>query len=129
MHVVRTALFERHGVADGSCRRVRSYRLLIGGRGAPVRRQIRKESPRCPDRVGVVGTQVVAAATDGRVHACPAHIVEADLLSDYDLGHARRSEIHRRVAFDHEHDIAEGRDVGAPCRGRSEQAAHLRDLA
>ena len=52
-----------------------------------------------------------------------------DLLADDHLGHARRAEVHRGVALDHDHDVAEGRDVGAAGGGRPEQAADLRHLA
>ncbi len=52
-----------------------------------------------------------------------------DLLADDHLGHARRAEIHRRVALDHDHDVAERRDVRTARGGRPEQAADLRHLA
>ena len=51
------------------------------------------------------------------------------LLPDHHLGHARRAEVHRGVALDHEHDVAERRDVRAARGRRAEQAAHLRHLA
>ena len=59
----------------------------------------------------------------------PAHLLERrDLLADHHLGHAGRAEVHRGVALDHEHHVAERRDVG-PARGRrAEQAADLRHL-
>ena len=113
----------------GPRRRVRTDCVDIRRPHAPVRRQIRQESTRGRDRLRVVGAQIVAAAADGRVHPRAAHLVEPDLLPDHDLGHARRAEVHRSVAFDHEHDIAERGDVGTTRGRRPEQAAHLRDLA
>ena len=51
------------------------------------------------------------------------------MLADHHLGHARRAEVHRRVALDHEHHVAERGDVRAARGRRPEQAAHLRHLA
>ena len=63
------------------------------------------------------------------VHAGAAHLLQRRDLADDHLGHPRRAEVHRGVAVDHEHDVAERRDVGAAGRRRAEQAAHLRHLA
>ena len=73
--------------------------------------------------------QVVAAARHRRVHAGAAHLLEGHLLADDLLGHPRRAQVHRRVALDHDHDVAEGRDVGAAGSRRAEQAADLRHPA
>ena len=63
------------------------------------------------------------------MHPGPAHLLERDLLADDHLGHPRAAEVHRRVALDHDDDVAEAGDVG-PTRGRRpEQAADLRHLA
>ena len=68
------------------------------------------------DRFFVVGHERIAKTTFGRVHPCPAKLLERDLLADHDLDHARRAEIHRRVAFDHYDHVAEGRYVRAAGR-------------
>ena len=49
-------------------------------------------------------------------------------LADDHLRRARRAEVHRGVAFDHEHDVAERGDVRPAGRRRTEQAADLRHL-
>ena len=59
------------------------------------------------------------------MHAGAAHLLQRGDLADDHLGHAGRAQVHRGVALDHDHDVAEGRDVGA-ARGRgAEQAADL----
>ena len=63
------------------------------------------------------------------VHPRPAHLLQRGDLADDHLGHARRAEVHRGVAVDHEHDVAERRDVRPAGRRRAEQAADLRHLA
>ena len=67
------------------------------------------------DRFAVVADQGVAQTALRGVHARAAQLLEADLLSDDDLDHARRPEVHRGVALDHDHDIAESWNVGAAC--------------
>ena len=67
----------------------------------------------------------VPAAGHGRVHARAAHLLEADRLADHHLRHSRRAEVHRGVAVAHDHDVAEGRDVGAARGARPEQHADL----
>ena len=72
----------------------------------------------------------LSAQPDWRdVHPGAAHLLQRGDLADDHLGHARRAEVHRGVAVDHEHDVAERRDVGAAGRRRPEQAADLRHLA
>ena len=71
----------------------------------------------------------MAAARHGGVHAGAAHLLERHLLADHHLRHARRAEVHRRVALAHDHDVAEGGDVGAARRRRAEEHAHLRHHA
>ena len=100
-----------------------------GSRLAPARRQVGEEQLGLLDGVLVVDGEVVAAAGDGGVHPRAAHLLQRHLLADDHLGHPRRAEVHRRVALDHDHDVAEGRDVGAAGRRRAEQAADLRHLA
>ena len=73
--------------------------------------------------------QEVAAAGDAGVHLRPAHLLERDLLADHHLGHPRRAEVHRGVALAHDHDVAEGRDVGAAGGRGPEQQADLRHPA
>jgi len=80
------------------------------------------------DRLFVVCDQRVAAAALGAMHACAAELLEAHLLANHDLDHSRRSQVHRGVALDHDHDVAEGRDVSAARGRRAEQDADLRDL-
>ena len=60
------------------------------------------------------------------MHARAAHLLERRLLRDHLRHHARRAEVHARVALDHHDDVAERRDVGAARGGRPEQQAHLR---
>ena len=68
----------------------------------------------------------VAAARDAGVHLRAAHLLERDVLADDHLGHPRRAEVHRGVAVAHDHDVAEGGDVGAAGGARPEQHADLR---
>ena len=72
--------------------------------------------------------EVVAASRHGGVHPSAAGLLQRGLLADDHLGHPRRSEVHRRVALDHDDQVAERWDVGAPGSGRAEQATDLRDL-
>ena len=51
------------------------------------------------------------------------------VLADHHLRHPRRAQVHRGVALAHDHDVAEGRDVGAAGGARAEQQADLRHLA
>ena len=100
------------------------------GRGlAPVARHVGEVALRGVDRVLVAGGEEVAAARAARVHLRAAHLLEGDLLADDHLGHPGRAQVHRSVAVAHDHDVAEGRDVGASGRAGAEQQAHLRDLA
>jgi hypothetical protein len=62
------------------------------------------------------------------VHLGAAHLLERHLLADDHLGHARRAEVHRGVALDHDDDVAERGDVRAARGRRPEQHAHLGDL-
>ena len=113
---------------------------LRAGRGGARRGGRRRARPRVLGQVGQVVArgrqagglvlhQKVAAARDLAVHARAAHLLERHLLADHHLGHARRAQVHRGVALDHEHDVAERRDVGAARRRRPEQQADLRDRA
>ena len=77
----------------------------------------------------VVDGEVVAAARHGGVHPGAAHLLERGDLADDHLGHAGRAQVHRGVALDHDHDVAERRDVGAAGGRRAEQAADLRHPA
>ena len=126
VHVVRATFLGRDDVGDR--RRVGRGRDGVDDRGivTPARREERQPAPGRRDRLGVVGDEVVAAAAHGGVHARAAHLLEADVLADHRLGHARRPQVHGRVALDHEHDVAERRDVRTAGRGRAEEAAHLR---
>ncbi len=60
------------------------------------------------------------------MHTGSAHLLERRVLPDHHLDHARRTEIHGRVPFDHDHDVAERRDVRAPRGRRAEETADLR---
>ncbi len=63
------------------------------------------------------------------MHPGTAHLLQGDLLADHHLGHPGRTEIHRGILLDHDHQVGEGGDVG-PAGGRGpEQAADLRHLA
>jgi hypothetical protein len=95
----------------------------------PTLGQIAEQVAGLVDGVGVVVSQVVAAAADGGVHAGAAHLLQRHDLADDLLRHARRAEVHAGVALDHDHHVAERGDVGAARRRRAEQAADLRHLA
>ena len=77
------------------------------------------------DRPLVVVHQRIPKAAVGGMHPSAAQLLERHFLADHDLDHARRAEVHRGVAFDHDHDVAESRDVGTACRRRTEQHADL----
>jgi len=68
------------------------------------------------DRLFVVGHQRVAQPAFARVHPSAAELFERDLLPDHHLDHPRRAEVHRSVALDHDHDVAEGGYVSAAGR-------------
>ena len=97
-----------------------------GGAVSPVRGEVRQPLLRGVERAGVIGDEIVADTAGRRVHAGATHLFEGRVLADDLFGHARRAEVHGRVALDHEHDVTERRDVGAAGRRRTEQAAHLR---
>ncbi len=104
----------------------RGLRGRRGGRlGAPALRHVGEVALREVDRVLVRLREEVPAARDARVHLRAAHLLERHLLADDHLGHPRRAEVHRSVALAHDHDVAEGRDVGAAGRRRAEEHAHL----
>ena len=79
--------------------------------------------------IGTGHLRSVAAPGDGGVHPGAAHLLQRHLLADDHLGHPGRPEVHRGVAVDHDHEVAERRDVRAAGSRRTEQAADLRDLA
>jgi hypothetical protein len=89
VHVVGAPVFRRHDLRDRTRARDRCDRLGDRRRLQPVRRQVRQKTPGALDGLGVVGTQVVAAAADRGVHAGAAHLVERDVFTDDDFGHAR----------------------------------------
>ena len=64
---------------------------------------------------------------DLAMHLGTPHLLQGDLLTDHHLRHPRRTEVHTRIAVDHDIDIAKGRDIGAPGGRRSEQYAYLRN--
>ena len=111
----------RDAALGGGLGRRRRRRLL-----APAARHVGEVALREVDRVLVGLHQEVAAARDAGVHLRPAHLLEGHLLADHHLGHPRRAEVHRGVALAHDHDVAEGRDVGAAGGGGPEEQADLR---
>ncbi len=125
--VVPAGLVGRHQVG----------RELLGRRSSvvarrlppPVVRQKPEERLGLLDRVHVVGGELIAATRHLGVHPGATHLLQADPLPHHHLGHPRRTQVHRRVPLDHDHQVAEGRDVRAPGRARPEQAADLRHLA
>ena len=132
-------------VDHGRDQRVDVERLRLVGRdqgghrpgvGRPPRGLGRRVAPPVPGEVAevaaggldglvLVGAEQVAAARHPAVHGRPAHLLQGRLLADHHLGHAGRAQVHGGVALDHEHDVAEGRDVGPAGRRRAEQAADL----
>ena len=123
VHVERDGLLGRHQIVvehgGWGCRFVAGWLL------APVPREVREPRPRLVEGVLVVVSESVAAAGDAGMHAGAAHLLERGVLADHLLGHPWRPEVHRGVALDHEHHVAEAGDVGASRRRRSEQAADL----
>ena len=102
---------------------------LFGGGGGrrpvPVRGQVAQVPPDDLERLRLGLGQEVPAPAHRAVHPGTAHLLQGGLLLDDHLDHARRPEVHRGVALDHDHDVTERRDVG-PTRGRgTEQRAHL----
>ncbi len=63
------------------------------------------------------------------MHLSPAHLLQGGLLPGHHLDHPVAAQVHRRIAFDHHHHVAERRDVGPAGCARPEQRAHLRDRA
>ena len=123
MHVVALGLLlGQHlaGERPGRLGRVVQRRLV-----PPPQREVGEPRPCLVEGVLVVDGEVVAAARDRGVHASPTHLLERGDLADHHLGHAGRPQVHRGVALDHDHDVAEARDVGAAGGRRPEQAADL----
>ena len=126
VHVERDALVRGHdvvGEVDGR-RLALVHRRIV----TPRAREVREVGAGLVDGVGVVVGEVVGAAGLADVHAGATHLLERGDLADDHLGHPRRAEVHRGVAVDHEHDVAERRDVGAAGGRRAEQTADLGDL-
>ena len=63
------------------------------------------------------------------MHLGPAHLLQGHGFADHHLRHPRRAQVHRGVAVAHDHDVAEGGDVGAAGGARPEEQADLRHLA
>ncbi len=126
-HVERLVLVRRNHTVERVPQRSRSgddgCRFVTGGR------QVGEVALGDLDALLVGLDEHVPATRDAGVHARPAHLLERDLLADHHLGHARRAEVHRGVALAHDHDVAEGRDVGAAGGARAEQHADLRHHA
>ena len=112
------------GASEAGAAARRRGRLL-----APVARHEGEVALGEVDRLLVALDQEVAAAGDAGVHLRPAHLLQRHLLADHHLRHPRRAQVHRGVALAHDHDVAEGRDVGAAGGARPEQQADLRHLA
>ena len=104
--------------APGAAGRRRRRRRRL----APVRRHVGEVAAGEVDRLLVACDQEVAAAGDAGVHPGAAHLLERHLLADHHLRHPRRAEVHRGVAVAHDHDVAEGRDVGAAGGARARTA-------
>ena len=129
-HVERLVLVGRDQLADRAIAgRRRGGRRRARRLAHERRREVAQVAPRELDPLLVARHERVADAAAGGVHPRAAHLLERDLLADHHLGHARRPEVHRRVAVAHDHDVAERRDVGAAGGARAEQHAHLRDDA
>ena len=82
-------------------------------------------APRHRDGLLVGGRQDVAASGLLAVHPRAAERLVVDLLPDGHLDHARRADVHRRLALDHDHDVGERGQVGGAGRRGSEQDADL----
>ena len=100
-----------------------------GGRSLAVLGHEREVALREGDRLVLGLARARRRSRDTRaVHLGAAHLLERDLLADDHLGHARRAEVHARVAVDHHDDVAERGDVRAARGARAEEQADLRDL-
>ena len=128
-HVVATVRFSWYQVAGRLRQSSRGF--CVGGRRlfARPQRHVFEVGATELDRLLVICDQRVPTTALRAVHAGATELLEAHLLADDDLDHARRSEVHRSVALDHHDDVAEGGYVGAPCGGRPEEQADLRHLA
>src|SRR5207245_1486300 len=124
-------------------RRSTSVPIMKPGTSASNRRGVSKESHSemkrqalpeqslkrsSPVRIGLGDTRILACALSA-VHARASKLLEAHLLADHDFHHARRTQIHRCVALDHDDNVAKGGDVRAARRRRAEEKADLRYLA
>ena len=107
---------------------LRRLRLVHRRQLVPRPREVRQVRLGLIDRIDIVVRQVVRAARLRHVHPGPAHLLQRRDLADHHLRHPRRAQVHRRVALDHEDDVAERRDVRPTRRRRPEQAADLRHL-
>ena len=110
-------------------RAVLALRLRAGAPRSPERRssQVLRHEREVATRASAIASssvlhEHVAAARDRAVHLRAAHLLERHLLADDHLGHARRAEVHGGVAVDHDHDVAERRDVRAARRRRARRA-------
>src|SRR5205823_3310795 len=125
-HVVALVGLRRDEFGERLAARAWILRVAGGGLLARTLRHVSDVRPTELDRLLVVRDQGVAAAAFGAVHPSAAKRLEVYFLADHDLDHARRPEVHRGVALDHHHHVAESRDVGATGRGWSEQKTDLR---
>ena len=128
-HVVAAVRLFRDQLADRLRAEPRGLGLARRRLFACALRHVTEISLRELDRPLVVRHQRIAQPTFGGMHSRPTQFLEGHLLSDHNLDHARGAEVHRRVAFDHDHDVAESGDVRAARRGRAEQHADLRHHA
>ena len=116
VHVERPAA-RRPAPGRGSSATARLGTVERPAAAPPVRRQVREVLPACVDRLGVVGGQEVAARRTPSACIRAPPISSSVVFSPMTISAIRwRAEVHRGVALDHDHDVAERRDVGAAGR-------------
>jgi hypothetical protein len=126
VHVVRTLRGIRDEHVEGrglDCRRtpIGSQRRRVD----VVGRQVAEQRARGGDRSRLAVSEKVGNAAGLVMHTRPTEAFEIDLLVRHRLHHARSRHEHVADAFDHQHEVGDGRGVDGAAGARPE---HQRDL-
>ena len=124
-HVEGLVLVGRDDLLDASCRSSFGGARLARAGGARV--QFTRHVARCSGapRRSPSSSVFTSTSPQPETEQCilrAAHLLERHLLADDHLGHARRAEVHARVAVDHDDDVAERGDVRAAGRATARRA-------